>query len=977
MSLLGFFGKAMGKKVKQALQGDTPEATKGPDSANGDAPGIPEQPTSGVEQPAPRETPLPTRDQTGAPARQISQDTIDESIDEVGAAGVVGEVEGASLEGRQGVRNINLSFFEDDQTRRTIDFFNRKMDGGEDLPARRVVTHKETISKSTASDDEGTRRAALERVLNTSIDEKWQPEDLVSIYNMLEVQGTELRDAAVNLKAQRTAGITPSTEDMAHYQLLSTRFVAIQEIAASRASEAGRMLNALQAVSKTSGRQYFEDLKNIVQSAGGENTLWQNIDTVSSATDLADIVNKAKQTWGQKAWNTALQVRYNMMLSSFRTHAANIIGSVYAGGFEALVTNPVRIGTSQLDGGVRAMVNFTFGDGTVRVADRIALSEMVTVPMNIITSVRAAMGHAKAVFRGDAMGHGKMYNEMGVRRSDANLMGGGALPKWAQMPTRMLEAEDAFFRGTYSNAMIKTLAKRKAILDGGTPAEIDAAYLRHVKNPSDEMVNEAQDFASKYTFTNDPSMYGSFMATIAKAMAEVQKNPMGRMVFPFVRTPINLVGHTMEQTGLNTLSAPIKLFNDLKDPKTAPDAEARLLIAAGMFVYLKSYWDEGKLTGAAPENYGVYRAREAAGWKPNSLRVGDEYLELNRLDPFGLTLATYATVYDAMAHMTEEDLSTASAAGIVTVASMITDRSMLSGLGDIERVFKSSSGSVGKQAGKFGARILTSFIVPNIIRDAREMADPYKRSIDVPAGLGGAMYEAVRKTVFNAVPGLSGKIPPRIDAFGNDMISVGGALYRGLVPIRRAQIKQDPVTAALIGTATPMNKPSNLIKLPIAGAPEVDLLEVDDGAGWVYRMYQQDVGKARYSAIKKLTSSSQWQRAIDKGLVGPDTEMANLLSTIISSARRNATLKFLDKLSGMKSITPTVAGEKTGDKIELTHVFDKAEYAELIRVLRRGGPTPENLKRVTDAGLKYRHTPAQQGLADEFKLQESGNMPRF
>ena len=239
----------------------------------------------------PDTTPAPdvVNEQTGMEAPPpMTQQQMDDSIQQLGAQGELGPLEAAELHGRAGSkRNINLDFFEDESTRATMDLFNRMNDGYNDNPLRDVKTHDETIEKSVkGSTDRKELEQRISRVTGGSINDKWETEDLVSIYQLMEGQADELILVARELKAGRTSGVEPSKEDLAHYQLMSSRFVAIQEIASVRAAEAGRMLNSLQAVSKSGGAEYFRDIEGIVTGAGGDNAIWSSIDRMSMADDM-------------------------------------------------------------------------------------------------------------------------------------------------------------------------------------------------------------------------------------------------------------------------------------------------------------------------------------------------------------------------------------------------------------------------------------------------------------------------------------------------------------------------------------------------------------------------------------------------------------------------------------------------------------------------------------------------------------------
>lgn len=962
----GFFGK-----MARSLMGDTmkkraPEAPVAPEGSPGPSGPAGPAPTHGVVKEEPPVSPV--RPQTGAPPTEVDAFDLDESIYDVGRFGEFTAEEQDMLQGRMSPRrNINLNFFKDTGTKHTIEWFNKVHGGGQDLPARQRVTHDETLKKTIKwSESEEELRERMGRIINSKISDKWEPSDLVSIYQLMETQGQEVRLFAQELKAAKAAGADVSTEDLAHYQLLTTRFVATQEIAATRAAEAGRMLNALQAVAKSGGKQYYKDLDNIIRGAGGPDTVWASIDRVADAKTLKEVAKGARDGFGTRAYKTLVQLRYNMMLSSVRTHVANIGGSTMAGMHEAFIVNPTRIALNNAEYLARSLVQKTFGKGGMRAEDRMHLSEIVDYPTALVSNVWKSLKFAKKVFKGEELGHGKIYNELGLQDPDAS-QGGGLLGGPFTAPTRALEAEDAFFKSVYSQARIDVMARRQALLEAKDDADFEKLFTHYKENPTDAMQERALAEAEKMTFTNDPSAYGKLIGSIAKAMGELQQgSAIGRLILPFVRTPADLMGYTIEQTPLNALVAPRRLLAQLKDPATRHDAEARIAIAAGLYAMLKPLWEAGYITGAEPTSWGVRVGREASGWRPNAAYIDNEYYELNRMDPMGLILGAYATLYDSTAHSTEEDTLTAMAATFIGTADLLVDRSMLSGLGDVIDAFDSSNSSGAERLGKLAGRMATSFIVPGVMRDVREMTDPYQRRHAAVGTLGGTLWETIKDTVQNATPGLSGNSPPRVDAHGRDMLNPAGWLWRGIIPVRVSAADTDPVSLAYLATGVSVAPPDH--EISILGGPTINLREWDGGRGWLYNAYERAVGRERHKQVSAVLRSAAWKKAVDTGNYGPDSPIAEVIGEAVREGRKIATLNFFKDMIGRDKIFPTIGGKRVGKAIELTHTLDQERYNQITRAVHREGHTQANRDMLKMLGLDSKYTPEQKGRHKDFRI---------
>lgn len=934
-----------------------------------------EQPPTGGEAPADN-TP---NGGAGGQRAQPDVEGVEERIEGVTNHDVAPEL----LRGRASPqRNINQDFFEDESTRRVIDYYNRVEGVAEDVVERNRVSQEEMLSRTAGAEGipESETADRIRRIIGSDIDDKWAPEDLVGAYQLLESMGADLQAKARQLAIKRQELGDLSAEDLADFHLDEMRFKALMETVSVRANEAGRMLKALQALDTEGSRSYAQNLSAIVGGGGGERKIGKRIEILAEAGEgnLEDIAARTRSTFGQKVWDQLIRVRYNFMLSSVRTHAANIAGSTGSLVFENLMVNPVRMINNRAELGIRYIANRTFGSRNLTPEERLPLSELIEQPLGTITAIGEAARVFGRVVRGDTQGMGKVYNELGMRMDRSfSTAESGIAGQALDMPTRVLEAEDAFFRAIHVNSRLDVLARREAVALGEDAAEAQRIYEDIRQNPPEHMRDDAMEYAAKLTFTNDPSAYGEFMRMVYRSMQEVQDNPLGRIILPFVRTPANLAGYALETTGLNTLTAPRKLVQDLtgKDAIARADALARLEIAAGLIFFFKEMWENGDITGDNPYNRSLQRAREAWGWRANSIRIGDSYYELNRIDPTGLVIGTVATVHDAIAMADEEDLPTVGVISVLSLASMITDRSMLAGLGDVIELAQASPGTTGRQVGRFTARQLSSFAVPNIIRDFREAADPYRRAQAVPRDVSGATYEAFRKSMANAIPGWSGELPPQVDATGRDMVHGGSAIFRAFSPVRRSDIIDDHVAIAWTITGTPVSRPNERLNVP--GSPvEIDVLSLDGYDGWVYREYQKFIGEERSRVTEAVLDTQAWQDAVDTGDFGPNSIIAEALRDQIRKATRVGKLRFLKWAEGRTEFTPHVNGEPVRDPVQMEPI-DLETIRGLSRLIKEQGPTEdvmETIKRYET--LRYAPRRDVYGVPPELLPQGAEEMTR-
>lgn len=113
---------------------------------------------------------------------------------------------------------------------------------------------------------------------------------------------------------------------------------------------------------------------------------------------------------------------------------------------------------------------------------------------------------------------------MAARRTSQRLKG-----KIIRVPTRLLSAEDEFFKATARRMEIAGLATRMARREGLRGAELKARIAELTANPTDEMVEKALDYGRYLTFQRS---LGPAMQNI---MAITQRHPWLKLFVPFVQ----------------------------------------------------------------------------------------------------------------------------------------------------------------------------------------------------------------------------------------------------------------------------------------------------------------------------------------------------------------------------------------------------------------------------------------------------------
>lgn len=855
------------------------------------------------------------------------------------------------LQGRTAERNINLDFYEGEDAKRMMALINRGQNGFVDMPQRQVQTNEKTIALAKNAEVQLS-------AMNKTPDARWSPEELVFMHKRMEGQATELNVLAKRINQQIENGVQPSDEALVELDMKRTAFIATEKTVSGAVADAGRLLQSLQAVAKAgSGSQYYKTLSKVAQDSGGQQRLIDNAKLLGDAEGLENISSAANK---MRVWDKVLEVRYNMMLSGVRTHVANVGGSLITGLWEKTIVK-----------GAQSTANFgeyVFREVMPKISpmpeeDRIRFFyEMPTELSSLLIGMREGILLAGRVIKGEELGEGKLYNEMGIKYKPQDLPE-SKLGKGLTLPTRALEAEDAFFRAMYMNTSLQIQALRKS----HAYTNQQKAYDMLIEHPTDEMLETAKAYSEKLIFANDPSVYGSILGGTAKMAADIRsKHPFFQTLIPFLKTPANVISYAFEQSAMTQVLAPVKTAQKFAGtPQERAEVISQWMIAGGLFMLLSDMYDDGTITGQGSKSSAVRFAHEANGWQPNSVRVGDKYLSLSRLDPLGLTVNMIASTYDAYYGADNpHDRTAALLGGMLSVTEALSDRSYLSSLKDFLSV---TQGGTFKQLAMFATSQATSVGTAGFIRDIREMTDPYERDMSFDGDMYGIAVR-LKKQLHNATPFMTSTSPPKVDANGEYVVKAGNFLWRGLVPIKMTSVNTtDKVSAAYIFHKTPVARPHYVIGVPNTSI-KLNLLQADGQQGWLYHDYQIRVGKWRHKLVKEFLDSSDFKDLTDANQIGANSIAAEIITKLVAKGKQFATLEMFNDLTTMTEYTPEIKGKNgklwKGETIQLDPVSidEMAQIQETIKL----DIVEEDFKKRWEAlkDQKYIRLPSPQQLGD-------------
>lgn len=421
--------------------------------------------------------------------------------------------------------------------------------------------------------------------------------------------------------------------------------------------------------------------------------------------------------------------------------------------------------------------------------------------------------------------------------------------------------------------MIKS--KRQALMDGKTPEEAEKIGLdsmgQLLANPTKEIDDVAKDFSHMITFSRQ--LTGN-AATIQKL---AQENLLGRVMLPFVKTPIWVTSESMQ----NSMLAPIS--KQWRADIAAGGAKRELAMAkwgmgSGIMIGVGSMVADGRITGGGPGNTALKNQYMASGWRPYSfvfdkgewdseftdwlksmkidVSIGSDdklYVPFRGFDPIAGPLSMVADSVEYARYEDDEDLvGQIMIGGVWGLYNYVGQLPFMTALSGITGAF---SQNIENPKASFRAAIdafvkqSTSYAVEGspvgVFNSARGMVargvDYEKRDITADPNLDTGVkgfYEALNYYK-SRTPGMSEELPNTYDLFGE-------VEYRGdpsapflssMSGVRYQTSKQREADKIAIALGMPFSKPKRNIKVSVGDESVTVKLAPDE-----YQYYLKSIG---------------------------------------------------------------------------------------------------------------------------------------
>jgi hypothetical protein len=509
------------------------------------------------------------------------------------------------------------------------------------------------------------------------------------------------------------------------------------------AQKAGAPQNAIESMDK----QQLTDLARLISMSDGRaeevlNLMRSQAEEVKlkSIGDQKTLTGKAAVAW-QKTRDFLLNWRMEAMLSAPVTHEGNAVSNTLAA-----VVRPVEYMITGLPGKM-------FGNPEL-------FNEGADTLVGLITEQGEAWkGMSRAFMAGR-----NILDEAPSVVADAGLSAGvvprnpfvAALARWVK-PSNYLMAGDEYFKVLSARASVRAQSlrdiRKEGITDAGVAAKRMMDDMRASFTPEGRALNpRAVDYAREVTFQT-PFHADSWYASIQRV---VQKHPLGRVIMPFVRTPLRIYDWNLQRTPLLGLAS-----RELRADLAAGGRQAQL--AMGKQAVGVLFWSSaaaaatsGLVTGGGPNNPTLRKQWLAAGNQPYSVNIAGKQVSFRRLDPVFMPFGIVADLVQASSEMKEQDWTDHAGAMVTAFASNFVNKSFMQGVSSLLSALHgdvtAGAALIENTVGSFVPAIARSLNPDPLMHETRTMVDE----------------------VLGRLPGFSTHLEPRRNLMGEVMMRPPG-----------------------------------------------------------------------------------------------------------------------------------------------------------------------------------------------------------
>ena len=433
-------------------------------------------------------------------------------------------------------------------------------------------------------------------------------------------------------------------EDMVKFRRQVAIHAEIQANIKGVKTDIARALNAMKITAKSEDARFLE-IDSIIEATGGADV------STALANDILMLAKQGNRKAVEKmvykgVWartkDAFMSIYINGLLSNPVTQMVNVVGNGSAIAHDIAVKGSV-VGANK----IRKMMGRTLPEGSINSEELLAefsgMGKSVTEALMLGLKAFKSGKPNDRWLKTDMIRQNAISSEQLGKFAKYKYLANGVdlLGRIVDLPGRTLLATDEMLKHITAQGEIYALASREA---SKNPKNYDQIYNNIINNPPEAIEITARKKAKRNAF-QETLPRGSYVKGMANA---IENNPLLKIYVPFFQTPVNLFKRSLEFTPLTA-----KLFTTVReelassDPAVRQLAEGKLALSWMFSISAFGLATTGRVTGGPPMDAQLRANKEATGWRPYSIRIGDKYYPYDRLDPVGMMFGTVADIVTA------------------------------------------------------------------------------------------------------------------------------------------------------------------------------------------------------------------------------------------------------------------------------------------------------------------------------------------
>jgi hypothetical protein len=707
--------------------------------------------------------------------------------------------------------DFNISKFETrDDILKFIDEVSVQMKTSIDKQKRGVQTNEAT--KEMAQLLQVNSKDLKESLLKIKPGQTLNAETILAARELLLAAMNKMDELAIAAKAG-------GTEDLFAFRQHMALTSELQKIIKGVQTETGRALQQFKIPvrDKAFTARNLDDLNRdqLIMDLGGEEAI-RNL----AKTYLKANTSKARATLTEKAGlitktqDALAEIFINAILSNPMTHVRNTAGNWITQGIlmqERKIAGKFFSDASQT-GGVAEFEAIAKAYGKTQAASEMWAAIGRELAEGKMPTIKNQMSGSKIEVRPNKASAEHFGMKEGGFATGVDVLGN--ILTLGRIPTKMLSVSDNYFKNLEYRSEIYALAYRETIelIQSGAVSKANAAeYLANrVVNPPEAHVKRAMEITLESTFQTKLGTRGDILDM--GAGLQKMKSRAGWFTFianyylPFIQTPANVVGMTMERTpGLNMVLSSYR--NDLSGANgLAAQQLAKSKMATGSLFYLTVMgMTFGKpfgvgTTGTSPEigvnfknKYNKSDMKKLLGIQSGTINIpyGDETLQINLTgnDPIAMAFRQASDLASIMQYGFKDNDQAKDFLNMLTAFSLsvgenIGSSTFMAGIGKAVNDYQNYK-QLGFQKGlEKQTKSMVSAFVPTGVRQAMKLVNEDNNKIAI------TIDEYITKNLYDA------SLPKDYDLLGDEIERFGLISFR----------KEDPIRNEILNSGVELNK---------------------------------------------------------------------------------------------------------------------------------------------------------------------------